>query len=106
MEENMNDPMRTFQGCVNQNSIKWLARGILKRGGDEIKGWLFEAFEKGLGGGGIFFLVCEEFERGLWKFWRAMNEKWWGVRFVDLCPEAKYKDNPLCNVLKKAEYLS
>jgi hypothetical protein len=51
-------------------------------------------------------LVCEEFERGLWKFWRAMNEKWWGVRFVDLCPEAKYKDNPLCNVLKKAEYLS
>jgi hypothetical protein len=29
-----------------------------------------------------------------------------GVRFVDLCLEAKYKNNLLCNVLKEAEYLS
>jgi hypothetical protein len=29
-----------------------------------------------------------------------------GVRFVDLCLEAKYKDNLLRNVLKEAKYLS
>jgi hypothetical protein len=27
------------------------------------------------------------------------------MRFVDLCLEAKYKDNPMRNVLKEAEYL-
>ncbi len=26
--------------------------------------------------------------------------------FVDLCFKGKYKNNPLCNVLKEAEYLS
>jgi hypothetical protein len=29
-----------------------------------------------------------------------------GVRFVDLCIEGKYKNNPLRNVFKEAEYLS
>ncbi len=28
------------------------------------------------------------------------------VRFVDLCLEGKYKNNPLRNVLKEVEYLS
>ncbi len=29
-----------------------------------------------------------------------------GMRFVDLCLEGKYKNNPLCNVFREAEYLS
>ncbi len=29
-----------------------------------------------------------------------------GMRFVNLCLKAKYKNNPLCNVFKEAEYLS
>jgi hypothetical protein len=28
------------------------------------------------------------------------------VRFIDLCLEGKYKNNLLCNVLRKAKYLS
>jgi hypothetical protein len=29
-----------------------------------------------------------------------------GMRFVDLCLEGKDKNNPLCNVLGEAKYLS
>jgi hypothetical protein len=31
MEENMNSPMRTLQGFVDQIFVKWLARGIFRR---------------------------------------------------------------------------
>jgi hypothetical protein len=29
-----------------------------------------------------------------------------GVKFVNLCLKGKYKNNPLCNVFKEAEYFS
>ncbi len=36
MEENMNNPMRTFQGFVDQIFIKSLAKGILGKQRDEV----------------------------------------------------------------------
>jgi hypothetical protein len=74
MEENMNNPMRTFQGCVDQIYRKWLDRGILRRGGDYLR---LLRKDLGVGGFDFFFCVCEDFGGWLWKFWRAMKEKLW-----------------------------
>jgi hypothetical protein len=43
MEENMNIPMITFQGFVDQIFVKWLARGILAKQRDEVMKRIFEA---------------------------------------------------------------
>jgi hypothetical protein len=45
--------------------------------------------------------VLFDFDFGLLQLGKVVR-----VRFVDLCFEGKYKNNPLCNVLKEAEYLS
>jgi hypothetical protein len=61
MEENMSNPMRTFQGFVDHIFIKWLARGILERWGDKVKRRLFEVSKKGLGKIFLFLFFCEDF---------------------------------------------
>ncbi len=68
MEKNMSNPMRTLQGFVDQIFIKWLAGGILRREGNEMRRRLFEAFKEGLGRLDFNFFVCEDFGRSLWKF--------------------------------------
>jgi len=56
---------------------------------------LFEAYyEKGLGGSSFYFLFFyEEFGRSLWRVWRAMKGKLWGLRYVDLYLERSTKTN-------------
>ncbi len=75
MEENMSNPMRFFPSFMDQIFIKWLARGILRKWGDEMMKRLFEASKEGLGRG--LFVFGEDFGRSMWKLWRAMKEKLW-----------------------------
>jgi hypothetical protein len=68
MEENMSSPMRTIYGFVDQISIKWLARGILRRWIDYLR-----LPKKDLEN----FVFGEEFGRSMWRFWKVMKEKLW-----------------------------
>jgi len=56
--------------------------------------------------GRIFILFfCEDFGEIIVKVLKGDEGEVVGMRFVDICLKAKYKNNPMCNVFKEAEYL-